>query len=456
MLACITGSAAADGIAPPGNDVQATPIALDATSTALTGTTTGATTSKTDPTSVCGDPVAATLWYTLTNVPARNVVLRLVAHGFDGVIAVYRTQGAKSTSVDCEEVDDTGVATMGFAARPGDLVLVGQRSSAQTGTFDLLALVPSSPEPFPGRRLGAVAHASVERYLNETDLWHVGLVAGTTYRISFVSKTDELRLRMYRPGGPPADAREVLNLHSSGSASFTPGPDGGGRYTLLVDVRYVDGKQAYRLQVTRAQRDDTAPGLPLAVGVWRAGRLAPSAVDQLDMYRFVLATPSDVIVRLGRPWPRDVSLLLLRDTGKSVAAGRAVRRPLKPGTYFVVVRAPTGSRATPYRLLLRERGISTLTATGVAQRHIELGKPVRWESVIGKPAGRIATLEIDRLDPLEGWLFMHSYSLRVGDGNLAALTWEPAHVGTYRARITAPSRSAYVYVTVDDRVPSAD
>jgi len=260
-------------------------------------------------------------------------------------------------------------------------------------------------------------------------------------------------VRMFQPGGPPSDVRGVMYLRCNGSTSFTPGPDGGGRYLLLVGISYASGLAPYRLQVSRAQADDTAPGLALPVGVWRQGRLTPSATDQLDMYRFVLAVQSDVIIQLGRPWPKGVALLLLRDMGKSVAAGKAIRRSLAPGTYYVVVSAPTGSRAQDYRLLLREREVSTLSVEGVQQGIALLGSPLTLSAHIGAPAGRVATLQVDRFDPLDGWLFLRGYSLPVGAGDEASLAWTPQHVGRYRARITAPSRSGYVYITVREPTP---
>jgi hypothetical protein len=441
---------------PPGNDAQTAPLSLDATSGVVAGTTEGATVAKTDPASPCDDTVTATVWYSLVNVPQRNVVLRLTAQGgLNAVVAVYRVRNNRLSALECDETGSDGVATIGFAAQNGDLVLIGQLTGSPPGAFQLRALVPAPPEAIPGRALRGTVHASVEQYLNETDLWHVGLRAGKTYRISLiVGKSGCVSVALFRPGGPPSDARQVLYLRCNRAASFTPGPNGGGQYLLLVSLSYSRGRVPYRLQVAAAQPDDTAPGLKLPVGLWHAGRLNPTATDQLDMYRFVLASPSDVIIQLGRPWAKHVSLLLLQDTGKSLAAGRAIRRRLAPGTYFAVVSAPTGTAAARYRLLLRERGVSSLSAPGLVNGHVPLGTPLTLSALLGEPVGRIAKLQIDRFDPLEGWLFLRTYTLHVGADDTSSFVWKPSHVGSYRARITAPSRSGYLYITVDEPPPT--
>jgi hypothetical protein len=429
---------------PPANDSQTSAIVIDATSSASDGTTQDATLAKTDP-SVCGDSVTGTVWYALATVPDRNVVLRLTtAGGLDASVAVYRLRSGRLSSVECNETDENGIATIAFSARDGDLVVIGQQTGSGPGTFTLAALVPQ----LPGRTLHGAGRGTVEEFLDESDLWHVGLTAGTTYRISFVVPGDGCpTFALYRPGGLD-DAHQSLLLRCNRSASFTPGPDGGGRYLVLVGIAYSSGRVPYRIEVSRAQPDDTAPGLALPVGVWHSGRLHPSQADQLDMYRFVLADRSDVTLRLARPWPHNVSLQLLRDSGKSLDRGHAIRRPLAPGTYYVVVSAPTGGHMVGYRLMLRKHGVSTLSIPELQKRHAALGIPLTLSAVIGRPTGRVATVEIDRLDPLQGWLFLRDVRMRVALDASASVTWTPSSVGIYRVRVTAPSRSGYVTFSV--------
>lgn len=452
MIAVLVPGVAA-AAPPPPNDAVATPAALDGTQSSLSGTTDGATLAKTDPAAACDEQLAATVWYSLTNVPARNVVLRLTAQdALDAVIDVYHLRNGRLSSVNCAETEDNGVATIGVTARNGDLVLVGQTTGSASGAFTLQALVPEVPEALPGRELRGVARSSVEELLDESDLWNVHLFPGTTYRISLVATTAGAcpTVKLFQPGGPPSDARELLYLRCNSATSFTPGPEGGGRYLLLVELAYGDGRIPYRLQVARAEPDDTAPGLKLRAGVWRRGRLAPMTIDQLDMYRFSVAARSDVTLQLASAQPSKVSLLLLRDTGSSLASGRAIRRPLAPGVYYVVVSAPAGTPSVAYRLRLRERGVSTLTAHGLDRGHVPFGTELAFSAVIGKPAGRAAVLEIDRFDPLHGWLYVRTFRVAVSVGATASFAWRPPHVGAYRVRVVAPSRSRYLFVTVDD------
>jgi hypothetical protein len=402
LASLLLAAAAHAATPPPSNDAQATPTPVDATSSTITGTTDGATTVKTDPASPCDDTVTATVWYSLTNVPDRDIVLRLTGQdGLDAVLAVYTVRKGRLVPFDCVETGDDGVATLGVTASNGNLVLVGQRTGSPAGAFTLQSLVPQTPERLPGRSLHGVAHGSVEEFLHASDLWNVDLRAGTTYRVSFVipSGGECPSLRLYRPGGPPTAARLAFTLRCSDADSFTPGRDGGGRYFLVVGIGDASGRVPYRLQVAPAQRDDTAPGVKLATGAWRDGRLDPVGTDQLDMYRFVVSERSDVTIVLGMPWSATVTLQLLRDIGDSVAAGHAIRRPLGPGTYYVVVQAPAGSAPVRYRLLLRERGVSTLKTPVPQSGTTQLGVPVPFTATIGKPAGHVAELEIDRYDP---------------------------------------------------------
>ena len=455
-LASLLLAAVAHAATPPPNDAQATPTPVDATSSTITGTTDGATTVKTDPASPCDDTVTATVWYSITNVPDRDVVLRLTGQdGLEAVLAVYTVRKGRLVALECAETGDDGVATLGVTASNGNLVLVAQRTGSPAGAFTLQSLVPQAPERLPGRSLRGVAHGSVEEFLHESDLWHVDLRAGTTYRVSFVipSGGECPSLRLYRPGGPPAAARLAFALRCNGADSFTPGLDGGGRYLLVVGIGDASGRVPYRLQVAPAQRDDTAPGVTLATGAWRDGRLDPVGTDQLDMYRFVVSERSDVTILLGKPWSTTVTLQLLRDIGDSVAAGHAIRRPLGPGTYYVIVHAPAGSAPVHYRLLLRERGVSRLTTPVPQNGTTPLGVPVPLSARIGKPAGHVAELEIDRFDPIDGWQYLRTYRLPIDAAAVATLTWSPPRVGWYRARIVTPSRSRYVVFQVTERAP---
>jgi hypothetical protein len=450
-LAALATLPAAAASAPPGNDPRAAATPLSASKSATSASTVDATRADTDPAEACGNDLGSTVWYRLTDVPTRTTVLRLSARPpLDAVLAVYRLHDERLTQVDCDETGDPGAATVGFQAREGDLVLVAQTADSAPGSFVLRALVPQPTEHPPGRALHRVGTGILEQYLNQDDLWHTGLRPGATYTMSLVVRGDGCpRVTVYRASGRNR-ASPAAEIRCDRAVSFTPGPDGGGRYLFAAHLSYASGRVPYRLQVVRAQRDDTAPGLPLAAGTWQEGRLSPSNADPLDMYRFVLPRRSDVLLALHRPRPRNVSLLLVREDGKRLAAGQAIRRSVPRGTYFVVVSAPVGSPAANYRLALRTHEVSRLVANDVRVLQAPLGTAVLFGATIGAPAGRTAALQIDRFDPLEGWLFVRRFSLPVSPDATISLTWHPPQLGQFRARITAPSRSSYVLIEIVD------
>ena len=83
----------------PANDVLSGAVALDATHSTVSGTTAGATLEKTDPASVCNETLAASVWYVLSNVPARSVVLRLTAQpGLSAVVSIYHVRNGRIVS----------------------------------------------------------------------------------------------------------------------------------------------------------------------------------------------------------------------------------------------------------------------------------------------------------------------------------------------------------------------
>jgi hypothetical protein len=428
---------------PPQNDERASAQPLAAGRGVAVGTTVGASVEDSDPRRACRTQFAATVWYRLGTPPRRTVVVRLVAGGqLAAVVAVYRQRAGKLVALGCDETSDNGIATIGFVGRRGDLVMVGQQAGSRPGRFELRTLVPEASEQPPGRPLRGVARSTVERFLDEEDLWHVDLEAGTAYRLALLSGEGCADVTVISP----ATKREVVSLYCDDYALFTPGPSGGGRYLVRVEAGYAAGPRPYRLQVARAGPDDTAPGLALRSGVWATGRLDPRGIDHVDLYTFRLERRSDVLVALGRPRPEQVSLLLMTDTGRKVAGGQAERRPLDAGRYFVAVRGEAGEPAVAYRLLLRVRESSLLSVVG--SRTPTLGQSIAFTARIGAPAGRFATLQIDRFDPLAGWLFYRTVRLRVGSGDVASLAWTPPFAGRFRARITYPGRSSYVLVDV--------
>jgi hypothetical protein len=226
---------------------------------------------------------------------------------------------------------------------------------------------------------------------------------------------------------------------------FTPGPSGGGRYLIYVTPPYREGPARYSLRVAPAFVDDTGAGRLLRDRSVVRGTLDPRGIDIVDLYHFRLPGRSDILLTLGQYAPKAVELLLMRDDRHEIAGGQAFRLELPAGDYVVAVQASPGGRAVRYTIRLRVHEVSRVS---LDTRTVELGVPAIVRAEIGRPSGRDATLQLDRLDPVEGWVFVHAYELPVGSGRLSSLIWEPPGVGYYRFRITSPSRSGYAYEEV--------
>ncbi len=441
---------------PPPNSSPDHAVPLDARHGTTSESTTSATLDENGPTSACGeDDLAAGLWYRLTNIPRRDVIIRMwpMGHLDAAVLAVFRERDDRLVQVDCSETnDETDYTTIALAAKPGDLVLVAQQADSPAGSFVLRTLVPTVPDRMPGRPLSAAGAGTgtLDEYLNPSDLWHVNLRAGTTYTLTFTTRRSNCsRVYLYAPRKALDREAAVARTSYNNDVSFTPGPDGGGRYVLQAFAACSDKPIPYRVLVNRASLDDTAPGVPLGTRTWKHGLLRPNDGDALDLYRFVVPRRSDLLLALRRPRPKTVSLLLVREDGKRIAAGQAIRRSVPAGTYYAVVHAQVGTPTTHYAVRLDTHEVSRVRANGELHLVVPLRTPVTLTASIGAPTGRVARLQIDRFDPLEGWLFVARMNLAVAADGTTTWAWTPPpRLGQYRARITSPSRSSYATIEV--------
>src|SRR5205085_47978 len=116
-----------------------------------------------------------------------------------------------------------------------------------------------------------------------------------------------------------------------------PGPDGGGRYSLLVRTVGFSGAggQRYHLQVAAAGADDAGPGVPIRSGTPVHGALYGGGVDVVDVYRFDVTALSDVDLTLRTA--REFALRLLDEGGRTMyttsVGGAAQRVRLRRGEY---------------------------------------------------------------------------------------------------------------------------
>jgi hypothetical protein len=167
------------------------------------------------------------------------------------------------------------------------------------------------------------------------------MLSGRTYRINLVTiDRGRVRVALYAPGEFGGAPEEVL----LGDAHSVFTPPSSGVYTLHAQApRRSRASLGYRLRVGLAGRDDTAPGIVLPNDRRAVGTLNGRELDALDLYRFTVAVRSDVRVRLRTR--RDFDLRLLTDSGRRIggdtgfAGSKEVTERLRPGRYFIVVRA---------------------------------------------------------------------------------------------------------------------
>ena len=451
----------------PGNDNRASaqPIVPPAQ---VSGTTVGSTLEPRDPAD-CGK-LDGTVWYRI-QVPGKGrYVVRLQAGGkLDAVVGTYNEVRSRLDRVGCDATDDKGRAATDFVIDGSGevLVLVGQRHDSDPGPFKLTVFRAEPAATPPGQPLAAGGVRSQVDKLGKTDeAWSTQMTAGTTYRMNLVSYSGScMALEVFAPGTSDFDnADPVASLDCGGYRTFTPGPDGGGRYSIRVsaDPDADFGPQHYRLQVAPAQADDMGPGLPLQNDTIRRGSLSGLGIDVVDLYRFDVTATSDDSLNLNTGPRARFDLLVLTDSGRRVKClcdsegSQKFRKMLPAGRYDVAVRARTHSGGH-YALSLLIRGLTStdLTVAGSHNTTLSPGSPATLSaSVSGGQSGGFVEVQVDRLDPLTGWEFLRLYKLPVSGGS-ASVSWTPPAVGHYRVRATfdgtrteSPSRSRYAFLLV--------
>ena len=168
----------------------------------------------------------------------------------------------------------------------------------------------------------------------------------------------------------------------------------------------------------------------------RSGSLQGSELDALDLYRFTIARPSDLRVRLRTGAELDV--LLLDDGGRRRACGcggsgdKQFQQRVRPGRYFLAVRARNGADGS-YVLSRLTRTIthSRTLAGGARSTTIAPGAGVRLGLRVGPAVSGRATLLVERFDPLAGWLFDSRFHPAVRNG-LASVDFRAPAVGRWR------------------------
>jgi hypothetical protein len=430
LTSLATASAAA---APPPNDLRAAPQALTLPAS-VRGATAEATLDADEPAASCTPAIKNSVWYSFTAAADRSVLAALDAGGeMDANVEVFQRQRSQVIPVACETTNRRGEATVDIDAEAGEdyLIRVAPLANSVTEGFSLRVVVPDAPARPPGRALprGGVG-AAVDRFANPDDAWAVRLRGGRTYRINTVTPGSGCaRVALYGPGtsgfGSP-----LKTLGCDRHLVYTP-PDSG-LYTLLVVApRASRARLPYRLRVGRAESDDSAPGLSLAEDRAVRGTLQGSELDALDLYRFTVEERADLRLRLKTG--ADLELVLLDDKGnqRGRASGELERR-VRPGRYFVAVRAEDGADGRyTLRRITRTITRSTMLADGGRTGIVPPGSSVALSLEVTPAVDGRATLVVERFDPLAGWLFDARLRPAVNGGR-AVVSFRPPRLGRWR------------------------
>ena len=440
FFALVASAPAGAAAAPPANDARSAAEQLGALPATVRATTVEATTDADEPPSLCGPPIKNSVWYAFTADASRSVLAALDAAGdLDAVIEVFERRRSQVSAIACQTTNRRGQATVDIDAVAGTdyLVRVAPLSNSVAHAFTLRVVEPDEPARPPGQPLAdSGVNAFVDRFANPDDAWSVRLREGRTYRVNFVtSGSGCAQLSLFSAGSAGFSGTPVRTMRCDAHTVFTPSESG--RYTLLVRAPRASRERLdYRLRVGRARADDTAPGLTLANDDRTRGSLQGSELDAVDLYRFTLARPSQLRVRLKTGAALDV--VLLDDAGNRRACGcggagdKEFDRRARPGRYFLAVRASNGADGS-YTLSRLARTI-TRSKTLAGERSsatVAPGDTLRLSLRVTPAVEGRATLLVERFDPLAGWLFDARFHPTVNAG-LAFVDLRPPSIGRWR------------------------
>jgi hypothetical protein len=463
IVAATLSAAAPASAAPPPNDARGSAQALGRLPASARGTTVDATLESAELGSGCS-ATKNSVWFTFTAPSNRPVLIALDAAGdLDATIDVFERQRSQVEQLACRDTNRRGAATLDIdaTARTSYYIRVGARENSADDRFSLRVVVPDAPATFPGRRLPRTGvRAVVDRLANADDAWSVRVERGRTYRLNFVSSGGRCAVAELYDSADSFGSDPARRLRCDAYTVFVPAESA--TYSVLVRAPRASRERiTYRVRVGGAKADDTAPGVRLGNDVRVRGRLRGSELDALDLYRFTIASPSLLRLRLGTG--SNFDLRLLTDTGRRIscscnfAGSKLIERRIKPGRYFVAVRARDGADGR-YRLRRLARTIthSRMLVDGGRRTSVGPGAGVTLDLAVHPAVSGPARLVIERFDPLSGWLFHSSPRPSVSAGH-ARLRFVPPSVGRWRVRgeflgtrRAAPSEGGTVRVTVEE------
>jgi hypothetical protein len=408
--------------APPPNDNRAD-AAVVTPPLSVSGTLVDATLEPGEG-SECGASDAS-VWYRFAAPKRGAVIIQLEAAGeMDSTIAVYKKVRSKYNFVTCEETDSKGNATIDTDGLDpgGDYVIrVGRESGSVAAAFTLRVLVPSPPPVPPGKPLpNRTVRGSVDRLLNPGDAYSISMFEGRTMRLSLRTETCTA-LEVYAPGTRDFDGGFVAELDCGGFGLFTPTQTG--RHYLVVRAGRSREKQTYRLRAAPARKDDTTPGIFIANNARVRGSVN-GGIDSRDLYRFDVTRRSTLMLTVNGG-PR---LRLMTDTGRRLGGGEYIDRRVAAGRYFVAVQ---GEGKYTLRRVSRTITNSSVRFNGSRKATVSPGTAARLSLQVRPSVSGPGVMEVERLDPVDGWQFLRRYRVDVQAGR-ATVSFSPPSVGRYR------------------------
>jgi hypothetical protein len=444
------------GLPRPRNDeLRAATSISSALPFTLSGTTIGATRNATDPSCIGGEN---TVWFRLHRPADTGLLVYLQSGGkqLRTAACVVQAVQAKLNQVTSQAVTGTkGDASFAFQAKRHATyyLVISQAPGSPPGPFTLTVAAPEKPPVPPGQPLATRnGWGRVDALQNPADAWAVTLKRGKTYLFGvFTTPGRCVSASIFAPGTKSFDTdTPVAESRCGALQSFTPGPDGGGTYSLYIEV----GNQAtaYHVFARPVQPDDMGPGVAIQNGESRSDSV--SRTDPLDLYRLDIASKSDVRVLVNTA--KDVGINLLDNAGARIQTGepgQQLIRTLGPGTYFVAVRL--GTEPAKYRIQARIRRLTTtsLTINGALSAHIKPGEVASLKTTTAPaPEAGLTRVQADFFDVVaRTWVFRTTWDVKPG----ATITFKPDAVGQWRLRASfngshdySPSRTDYRTIAV--------
>jgi hypothetical protein len=437
----------------PGNDELAGAIPLGTLPAAVNGSTLGATRDIGDPSCTLG---GGSVWYRFHRGVDGRLVVRLQAGAdLEATTCIVEKVRSQLRTVIGRRTDDAGKASFDFLGKAGSnyYLVVSQSPSSEPGPFKLVLIAPEKPPVPPGVALSADGgRGRLDPLQNPADAWSVRMERGKTYRFGVLNTNGRcVSVSIYPTTTRSFDEdAPVAGTECGRTWFFTPGPDGGGLYPVLVRAR--GETTTYRLLIRLARPDDIGPGALLRSGERR--KEAVSLEDPLDLYRFDVAAKSDVRVNVDAT--KDLGIALLDGDGTSIRGGtRGIElvRVLPTGTYYVALTPREHAARYTIRVLVRQVTQTVITGNGAAKVKVKPGSPVQIKTATTPaPEAGATRVQADFYDvATRSWVFRKSWDVRPG----TTIGFTPDSVGTWRVRATfhgtggaSPSRSEYATIVV--------